>query len=182
MKQCPNCKAIMKGEDYEGVLIHLCQGCKGIWLEENNLSIITERHDQSIDSSVLDVVKESKGIPEIPKTKRDESRKLYCTTCNKPLDLVNYGYSSGIFVDRCDNGCGVFLDDEELEKVQAWVEKYEHKLDQMDLYYKALAGQAEGSVNARVGGFNQNVPAFIFGLPGAIARLIKWATEKRSEK
>ena len=171
----------MNDEKYEDVLIHLCEGCKGIWLERNNLSLITERHEQKIDATVLDTVKMGPGDPQLLKSDRDMNRKLRCPACNKSLTLVNYGYSSGILVDHCDNGCGVFLDDHELELVQAWFEKNEEKLDELDLYYKGLAEKIGGMVNTRVQGTNQNVPAFIFGLPGAIARMIKWAAKKRSE-
>ncbi|MHC4210268.1 MAG: TFIIB-type zinc ribbon-containing protein, partial [Planctomycetota bacterium] len=51
-------------------------------------------------------------------------RQLRCPACDGSMDVVNYGGDSGIFVDRCGGCGGLWLDHDELEKVQIVMEKW----------------------------------------------------------
>ena len=175
---CPNCKGTMKTERYEGVPINICDGCNSVWVGQKGLTLITQRREKEIDAQVLEGIDKRPGVKFLPQFERDSERKLACPVCDKDMELANYGYSSGILIDRCPEGCGVFLDDQELEAIQAWVEVNDDKLDELDLYYKALASQSAGKAMTSVGGDNRPLGSFIYGLPGALAGLIRWIAKR----
>ena len=62
-----------------------------------------------------------------------------CPKCNKAMNAINYNYSSGIIIDRCPDNCGVWLDDNELEKVQAHIEKNEEDFQKDKEEWMSLA-------------------------------------------
>ncbi len=56
------------------------------------------------------------------------------------MSVVNYAGDSGVFVDRCDVCSGLWLDHEELEKVQYVMEKW---AEDAQPQIKAIAGELE---------------------------------------
>jgi Zn-finger nucleic acid-binding protein len=68
------------------------------------------------------------------------NRRLTCPECSGSMQLVNYGADSGIGVDRCDDCGGVWLDHEELEKVQLIMENWQ---DRAPSQLRDIAGQLE---------------------------------------
>ena len=176
---CPNCRAVMTTHEYEEIPIHVCDGCRGVWVIKDNLSLITRRRDEQIDPAVLEDLEPFDGLMNLPD--EDRSRSLNCPICDKKLDLTNYGYSSGIIVDHCPNEHGVYLDDSELHRVQAWMEKYDAHLDSLDGYYKAIARRAEGRSLSVISSSGRSVGAFIYGLPGALYNLGNWLLKKKND-
>lgn len=179
--ECPGCQAMMNSERYEELPIQHCPTCGGVWMTDNTLILITRRREQQIDPKVLEDVVSRPGLYNAPDYDRNDNRDLTCPRCQSELKLANYGYSSGILVDTCPAGCGLFLDDRELEMIQAWVEKYDDQVDQLDAYYMGLARHAEGRTMTEIGGFGHSIGAFVYGLPGALAGLIRWAREKKKK-
>jgi Zn-finger nucleic acid-binding protein len=83
---------------------------------------IVRTRDRCVDSTIQALVSDWQPVHGVP---RDEHRRqLPCPACGGIMSLVNYANDSGIFVDRC-NGCdGLWLDQLELEKVQALLERW----------------------------------------------------------
>lgn len=179
--QCPYCSAEMKGEIYEDARIDICTGCNGVWLDSHELSTISQRREKKIDPSVMDKYEPTPGLKDLPNIHKARGRKLACPQCGAPLRLANYGYSSGIVIDICPNEHGVFLDDQEIDAIQAWVEKNDDQLDDLDLYYKALAQQSAGKTYATIGGSGPSMGATLWGLPSALGKLIEFAWKKRKK-
>jgi len=59
------------------------------------------------------------GIPE-----GETRRVIGCPACSVPMQVVNYGGDSGVFVDRCPDCGGLWLDCDELEKIQVLMERW----------------------------------------------------------
>jgi len=62
----------------------------------------------------------------------------------------NYNYSSGIIVDRCKKGCGMWLDADELDKVQIHSELWQDKLEANRDRFTMLAGQVEQDARSNI--------------------------------
>ena len=180
--QCPNCNTQLKREIYEEVPIELCLACGGLWLDQKELQLITQRKIEQIDPSVLSNISHIPRMDEIPEIYKDKERNLKCPLCSSTMELVNYAYNSGIILDRCPNDCGVFLDDNELEAAQAWAEMNDEKKDELDAYYIALAKNAEARANINSSAGSSSFGSFIFGLPSRIANIITWAWKRNKNE
>lgn len=122
---CPNCEAVELAEDkYEGVAVDKCPSCFGIWLDDGEIVQIIKSKEVEISSDLVEktITNAFKGIPD-----KEISQKKQCPKCSKNLKVLNYDYSSGIIIDRCPEGHGIWLDNGEVEKVQAHREEWERK-------------------------------------------------------
>jgi len=126
-KTCPVDGRVMREIKYEQDVIDLCESCHGIWCDDEELRNIITTMDKPIQADF--------GTPS---RVRSEDRK--CPTCKSSLHENNFGYNSGIMIDRCPSGHGVWLDFSELEKLQAFYEKWEKASDETrSKYAEALA-------------------------------------------
>ena len=123
--ECPRCPGITLSHDtYEGVTIDRCPNCKGTWLDDGELIQIIENEEKKFGIHLTNETlhKAFAGIPEL-----EQETKLNCPTCGEHMVAVNYVYDSGVIVDRCPNDHGVWLDVQELEKVQIYKEEWAKK-------------------------------------------------------
>jgi Zn-finger nucleic acid-binding protein len=121
---CPCCGTYLRPTEYEGVVVHTCDGCGGEFLGGGELAHIVNTRDQRFSPVLRQALADRKpefGLPS------DTQRWLNCPSCRKPMQSLNYCGDSGIVVDRCDHCQGVWLDHEELEKVQIIMEQWEDK-------------------------------------------------------
>lgn len=119
-KTCPNCKTqSFLLQKYEGVEIDICKTCSGVWLDDKELVAIITTYEEEFSQEQINATKSNAkaGIP-----KEEHSRILHCAVCREALLPNNYSYSSGVIIDFCKNDCGIWLDAEELEKVQIFKE------------------------------------------------------------
>ena len=120
---CPKCLTAFKQELYENIEIDKCISCSGTWLDSGELSKIITTHSLSFSKEqVIKTLKNAfKGLPE-----NNTEGKLYCPKCNLEMKKNNYDFKSGIIVDVCVNGHGIWLDNNELEKIQIHREHWEN--------------------------------------------------------
>ena len=119
--KCPKCSMVLKKQVYEGVEIDKCEKCKGTWLDAGELTNFA-------------------GVPQ------DEQRSVEnCPICLKAMRANNYDYQSGVIVDTCVNGHGVWLDEKELEKVQIYREHWIKEADKHRTEWLAYAETAKES-------------------------------------
>ena len=98
---CPACKASMAILEYNGVELDFCFSCKGCWLDAGELGLILN------------------GTPDRPddlKLERASRGKRRCPRCGARM-LVGPAPATGVEVDACPAGHGVWLDAGELEQV-----------------------------------------------------------------
>ncbi len=139
--QCQTCgHPQMEKMQYEGVEIEVCPRCGAKWLDNGELQRIVklreERFDQAIIDEVSELAKKSRSMPPA-----EISRERFCPKCNASMTPVNYQYSSNIIIDRCPNNHGVWLDPEELEKIQAYGEHWMDEVQQNKGKYTDMARQ-----------------------------------------
>ncbi|NDC23341.1 MAG: hypothetical protein EB078_06810 [Proteobacteria bacterium] len=59
------------------------------------------------------------------------------------MNALNYAYQSGVVIDTCPNGHGVWLDSGELEKVQIFKESQDRALEESPEVWHQLARNAK---------------------------------------
>ena len=120
--KCPRCDSNLEAESYEGVEIDRCIDCKGSWLDEGELTRIIITKEEHFSEELLQetLATAFTGVPQ------DEKRSIErCPKCQRAMVAINYDYSSGIIVDRCPDGHGLWMDGGELEKAQIHREHYQ---------------------------------------------------------
>lgn len=89
--------------EYKNIEIDCCLGCRSIWLDLGELELLLAQ--SSMDCSNL-------FIP----AKNSKEKTFKCPICTKKMEKVNFK-DSGIILDRCIKGCGIWFDQGELEKI-----------------------------------------------------------------
>ncbi|MBS1960926.1 MAG: zf-TFIIB domain-containing protein [Bdellovibrionales bacterium] len=123
---CPRCSKPLNPADYERVDVDVCGGCKGVWLDEGEILRIIDTHEVKIAPELVREVI-AHAFSGLPPAKVKDARTAGCPKCGKVMTLLNYGYDSGVIIDRCASAHGIWLDAGELEKIQAFREKWEEE-------------------------------------------------------
>ena len=108
MKNCPSCATLsMEKHEFHQQEVEKCHECHGIWLErgelDSALSIAENDNDQvSLEDSLGDKLGDSKR---------------HCHVCDQTLARYHLMPGFEVEVDTCSRCSGVWIDNEELEKV-----------------------------------------------------------------
>ncbi|MBL6988933.1 MAG: zf-TFIIB domain-containing protein [Bacteriovoracaceae bacterium] len=138
--ECPKCAGELNIQTYEGIEIDRCSSCDGTWLDRGELTKIIETKEETFSEGLIQetLTTACAGVP------KDEIRTLVkCPKCSKAMTAVNYDYSSGIIIDSCPEGHGVWLDKDELKKVQLHREHWEKEASEHQSEWLALANMAK---------------------------------------
>jgi len=125
--KCPQCRSAMIRDEYEGVEIERCAKCGGQWITQPNLGMIVRRRIERFTPEVIARARKMVRERKVPDS--ESARVLLCPDCDKRLPAFLYNFSSGIVLNRCTQGHGIFLDPSELELVQAHNELLEAAMD-----------------------------------------------------
>lgn len=123
MIECINGCGLMSQTFYEGVEIDICQSCAGVWLDAGEITSIVETRDRTWPVDVIRKVLSTTGKQGI--SLGEKNRNISCPKCRDNLPPVNYQNSSGIVVNSCQNGHGMWLDAGELAKIQIYMEQWD---------------------------------------------------------
>jgi Zn-finger nucleic acid-binding protein len=110
----------MNQQTYEGVKMDRCPDCGAVWLDWKELGTIVQSRKAD--------VKPTDELPDIQKAEDIKADKR-CPECNQPLERFNYAVTSGVFLDRCPQKHGIWLDPGELQHVQAVMEELDREFD-----------------------------------------------------
>ncbi|MBU6411361.1 MAG: zf-TFIIB domain-containing protein [Verrucomicrobiota bacterium] len=126
--KCPRCNTVLEPAEYDGQKIEACPGCQGEWLHAGELQKIVEHHDAVFTAkeiASLDAVNK-----EIFTAEKDDHDELNCPCCeNVPMEHFNYGDTSGIILHKCGECGGVWMDKDQLEKIEAVVDGWKADLN-----------------------------------------------------
>lgn len=114
---CPNCKNPMRSEHYEGVQIDRCNTCGGTWLDEGELRQVVQQTNTTFTDEEKMAAMSRKGQDQ------RERKPLPCPKCKATMTTFQYLYNSGVFIDSCPAGHGIYLDNHELSMVQILMEE-----------------------------------------------------------
>jgi Zn-finger nucleic acid-binding protein len=135
---CPKCGGFLREVEYEGALIHTCDACGGELIRPEAIRTVVQRRDMRFGSPLTRAMAGKSPAFGVPAA--ESCPALSCPSCHRPMQPMNYGGDTGIFIDRC-TGCGtMFLEHEELEKIQILIEQWEDAApDQL----RGIAGELE---------------------------------------
>ena len=137
---CPHCHAYLSDVTYEGVSIHTCNGCGGEFIGPKELSCIVNKRETVFGQHLKKLVEHHKPI--FGKLDEEIDRDMKCPGCKHDMKPMNYAGDTAVCVDRCDKCGGMWLDHEELEKIQLITE---HWQDRAPSQLKTIAGKLEQS-------------------------------------
>jgi len=134
---CPNCQTHLQTIIYEGISIESCGNCSGRWLDDAELGKIVAIREVKFDPDEQRAIAESTTINGVVLEKVD--RDFKCPKCEGTTDAVNYGGDTGIVIDRCTSCRGIWLDDQELKKIQMVIQGWDDALpDDLQKYGPTL--------------------------------------------
>ncbi len=126
---CPKCNGALKRVEYEGLSNFSCPAGHGEWVNRDDLGEIVRRRQVEIPREYFEEF-EKNSEPKPIETELLESD-TKCPACGALCKKVNYAYSSGILIDHCPRGCGVWLDKGELEKIQAFCQFWDKRANEV---------------------------------------------------
>ncbi len=102
----------------EKVLIQHCSKCDGIFIKENIMKQLIDK--QTVDRKKFDYLM-IRFIKKNPRHAIETNAKYKnCPVCKKMMQRYNYGAISGVILDRCVQGHGIWLDAGELKQIIEW--------------------------------------------------------------
>jgi len=125
--KCPACNAPLETREYHGLQIDQCASCRGVWFDEHELGnfirLYLEEHPET-PHSVITLVTNTDAAERVAEQER------ICPKCDFPLQKINYGYNSGIVLDKCLACEGVWADRARVKQLAIYT-KGNPKLDKL---------------------------------------------------
>jgi len=112
---CPTCKIKLSEELINNVSINYCLKCFGLWFEKDELRLIKDKKDETINWLDIDL------WHDVSKFKIACCQK-FCPSCRVPLYEVEYD-DSNIRIDICNLCHGILLDRGEFKKIIEYLKK-----------------------------------------------------------
>ncbi len=170
---CVRCgsASTLKAENYEGVEIDRCSRCHGVWLDDRELAKIVGKVDKRFPHDLLQKTIQGAfaGI-----TEEEEKSLEHCPKCSAPLHPLNYNYSSGVIIDRCPSGHGIWLDKLELEKIQAHTEEWnKRRVEQNDKWLKLVEAARDNHLSEQLEKEKKNGTSLIAGILGGLGEWLE---------
>lgn len=94
-------------------MLHECPLCAGVWLDAETLRHVEDAARQAALPWTIHAVAKPAAVA-------TDWAYRKCPSCNTVMHRRNYGRKSGVVIDMCDTH-GVWFDDQELERVLAWL-------------------------------------------------------------
>ncbi len=151
MRNCPVDDFTLRPVTYEDVTIDTCPHCSGVWLDAGELESIQSAQTSDFRDVPSGGAMDSVSAAEDMAKARSESPRG-CVVCNAGLEKKEYAFTSQVMIDQCPNGHGMWLDKDELARLEMFYE------DQEDLD-KILASMEEEDKAA--GGLFAKLSAFL---------------------
>lgn len=136
--QCPS--SIMRKVGFSHVVIDVCENCWGIWLDDGELQSLVQNYGMQfrLDDTSLSTARSflqslDTSTDTVPTAESQRAQALLCPICHSICFPTIYGFESGIIINRCMQGHGVFLDQHELEAILVYSQKLLKGTDQVDL-------------------------------------------------
>lgn len=109
MKSCPKCKVDLKPKVVGPVELDECEQCKGVWFDKDELRQAKDITDSDLNWMDFEIWKHEGSF----KAKPSE---INCPVCKIQTQRIDYG-TTGVEVDYCSSCRGVWLDENEFNKI-----------------------------------------------------------------
>jgi Zn-finger nucleic acid-binding protein len=113
MNLCPRCQITLDLIEVDGERVLMCRRCEGVMLRK--LDHVMELSEEQLrDSAASETL--YADHPEV-----DLTPPAACPVCRQPMRRYVYSTDSGVSVDSCGTGHGIWLDDGELAKIYDYI-------------------------------------------------------------
>ena len=140
--KCPRCNSVLHSVEYDGQTVEVCPDCKSEWLFAGELQKIAEHHNEVFmpeEIASLDAVNK-----EIFTAEKDDHNELNCPVCeNVQMEHFNYGETSGVVLHKCTECGGIWMDKDQLEKIEELVDGWKADLNQDVTKYGSILQKVE---------------------------------------
>lgn len=111
--RCVDCEVDMLLVTISGVQLDVCPSCKGVWFDAGELERCVKFSPKQIKSNFGEAVI-------IPKAEGLMGPQRACPRCARNMDKERF--KGGVWIDKCPNGDGVWLDEAEIVLVRSELE------------------------------------------------------------
>ena len=119
--KCPRDATTLQPFMVEGrIEVGRCSSCRGLWLDKGELEQLQETIERD-HGNLTDVLKDTVGAS-FDQVRQERQGPARCPRCDAEMETREYGYNSQVMIDACPEGCGVWLDNGELERLEAFYE------------------------------------------------------------
>jgi Zn-finger nucleic acid-binding protein len=120
--KCPRDGGPLATSVYEAdIEVDTCAKCKGVWLDSGELEAIQETLERDYSAALAsphDSLKES-----VDAAAQSQRSPIQCPKCAAEMTVRPYGMGSWVVIDTCPAGCGVWLDEGELQALEMFFER-----------------------------------------------------------
>ena len=123
--QCPRCSGSLRAKKHQHVEFNICGECRGIWVsgeQFQGLAVMVAAEGE-VESSVKLTFQRRKAL----RPSKDNPMRM-CPKCDFSMREFNYVYDSNVFLDRCEQCKGIWLDPNEIVDIAKHIQ-YNPKLD-----------------------------------------------------
>lgn len=104
--------------EHEGVSVEICPDGHGLWISQRDLMRAVRTDDLSTGQS--NTYEEEEALLKVMNRDIETGDQVRdCPMCRKPLNSVQYAFTSGVVIDSCRIH-GIWLDGGELEQLEEW--------------------------------------------------------------
>lgn len=112
---CPQCHDELKNIAFKGVVVGECPSCHGRWFDRGELKKAKDDTDEELRWIDFDPFNQDTDLID------DTPEGTLCPQCHTEMHSIPYSHSD-IFIDKCAQCQGVWLDHDEFEKIIDYLE------------------------------------------------------------
>jgi len=117
--KCPRDHSEMRtGRHKAGFEIDTCPTCSGVWLDKGELEAVKDRVEHDMKPGKLKVPKNFDFS--FSRRMQGTQGQVGCPRCGATMDVKEYAGWSEILTDVCPDGCGLWLDKNELKALEVF--------------------------------------------------------------
>lgn len=129
-RKCPRDGHTLAPQIYEAdIEVDVCGLCKGVWLDEGELKEILDTVERDYSKQL------AQGPDHVQAAYAGAQQSAHgtirCPLCSEEMIAREYMYCSQVIVDVCPQGCGVWLDAGELQRLEVFFEQSHQATRQM---------------------------------------------------
>ena len=109
--RCPGCDSSLRRQKHQTIEFDICGECRGIWVSGEQfraLAVNVAAYGQAESSAKLTFQPRKALRP------GEDNCVRICPTCTLAMREFNYAYDSNVFLDRCEQCKGIWLDPNEI--------------------------------------------------------------------
>ncbi len=138
---CVHCHEPLVLCEHEGIQVLACGRGHGVFLHADALQAAVRDRTADRPEHEERAAEAAQGSVPVEQLEASEDART-CPTCGAPMAKRVFAYESGVTTDVCDEH-GVWLDDGELHRIEAWVEAQERHVDADRATWGGATGRLE---------------------------------------